>query len=880
MNSLLKKLKDCSPELFSRSNETKKIISPILYKFQNFFPEYTDHSVQHSETVLDRASLILKADISQLNESEIYVLVLGCYLHDVGMAPSEEKLNELKKQNEINQCSENFSDYLREVHQQLSHDFVIENWELLKIPNKSYAQAIAKLCLGHRKADLIDFMEFPDTFPVETGKTVNIPYLTGILKLADELDITNERIPEILFHHFYPTNLFSQQEWEKHKVNWNINVCNANIVITGEVTNQFLYERILEQHNKISQVLDDLQKICGRLPFSSQKKFSLHKIESHIKTIGFKPIKIGFTFDPQNTLETLVGKNLYGDKLVAIREALSNSIDSCKYKKSLFQNYNPEISIYKKGDKLIVEDNALGMDEDIVKNYFSKLASSYYSLPDVQNTYESIGQFGIGVYSYFLICDKFDVKTKKENAESLSFRVTKDALSYFTFFDEADRNSTGTTITFYLTEELNVEKVQRALENYIRFVDIPIKFFDEEEIKTTIAKKEIDVNKNDLIDLIRPPYHDLIPNLMIIKADVHEKEYDAVLGLILEKEKGQAPSPRFFSSPETYSMSSEKVEISQKGIYIGSPHYLIGSVLKNSIVKVNFKSKQQLSLERSRILSETVLVDLINELELEVLKKLFGKWNKLNDVDKTKHIKRLIYYSFHDRGYWREKLPYNIVKFVEEHFLLQVYKNNKFSYLTLKSLLKEDSFLLASSKFVMTDANKNKYLEARIDIVDLSKNLKLPILYCDGDRDEDDFYFRLLHEQRVGVKVVSVGGKAFYLFETRQNTIAENEMIINITRMRTFPFEKGEQIIADLGIENGEILNSKHSLVKYLLKQYSTIENNSTLMEYMKSFFETIKEMYAYSANKKNLLHKAKQFLKKINTSMGTDFKISSSDFF
>ena len=71
---------------------------------------FTDHSVKHSERVLNIALNITKGLQIKLNKREMFVLVAACYLHDIGMQwgnfceKSEEDGASLEEWNEIRQC--------------------------------------------------------------------------------------------------------------------------------------------------------------------------------------------------------------------------------------------------------------------------------------------------------------------------------------------------------------------------------------------------------------------------------------------------------------------------------------------------------------------------------------------------------------------------------------------------------------------------------------------------------------------------------------------------------------------------------------------------------------------------------------------------------
>jgi len=69
MDKLFKLLKSKSNLLVSIQNCVKEI-TPILQRFITNFPDYTDHSINHSNTVLCYAELLLGNELKKLNEVE------------------------------------------------------------------------------------------------------------------------------------------------------------------------------------------------------------------------------------------------------------------------------------------------------------------------------------------------------------------------------------------------------------------------------------------------------------------------------------------------------------------------------------------------------------------------------------------------------------------------------------------------------------------------------------------------------------------------------------------------------------------------------------------------------------------------------------------
>lgn len=108
MNKLEIKLRELNPNLFGKLNETKEEVKLLLSQYIKNFPEYTDHSIHHTEKVYEIVADVLNDDeIENLNDDEIYILSMSSYLHDIGMCIPEEKIKiiadteELLKEREL-----------------------------------------------------------------------------------------------------------------------------------------------------------------------------------------------------------------------------------------------------------------------------------------------------------------------------------------------------------------------------------------------------------------------------------------------------------------------------------------------------------------------------------------------------------------------------------------------------------------------------------------------------------------------------------------------------------------------------------------------------------------------------------------------------------
>ena len=199
----------------------------------------------------------------------------------------------------------------------------------------------------------------------------------------------------------------------------------------------------------------------------------------------------------------LIKKFLYSDHEIFLRELVSNATDATLKLKHLtsigeakVEYGNPliEIKVDKKGKKLHVIDQGLGMTEEEVKKYINEVAFS--GAEEFLNKYEDsakdagiIGHFGLGFYSAFMVAHKVEIITKSYQDEP-AVHWTCDGSPNFTI-EESDKKERGTEIILHIaddsTEFLEESRIRELLRKYNKFMPVPIKFGTKTE---TLPKPE------------------------------------------------------------------------------------------------------------------------------------------------------------------------------------------------------------------------------------------------------------------------------------------------------------------------------------------------------------------------------------------------------
>lgn len=192
----------------------------------------------------------------------------------------------------------------------------------------------------------------------------------------------------------------------------------------------------------------------------------------------------------------LIKKFLYSDHEIFLRELVSNATDATLKLKHLtnvgdakveYGNPQIEVKIDKKGKKLHIIDQGLGMTAEEVEKYINQVAFS--GAEEFLDKYKDsakdsgiIGHFGLGFYSAFMVAEKVEIITKSHKDEPAA-HWTCDGSPEFTL-EASDKTDRGTEIILHIAEDstefLEESRITELLNKYNKFMPIPIKFGTKE----------------------------------------------------------------------------------------------------------------------------------------------------------------------------------------------------------------------------------------------------------------------------------------------------------------------------------------------------------------------------------------------------------------
>ena len=217
----------------------------------------------------------------------------------------------------------------------------------------------------------------------------------------------------------------------------------------------------------------------------------------------------------------LIKKFLYSDHEIFLRELISNATDATlklKHLSSIGENKveigNPliEIKVDKKGKKIHITDQGIGMTSDEVKKYINQVAFSgaeefLEKYKDSAKDSGIIGHFGLGFYSAFMVSDKVEIITKSYKNDPAA-HWTCDGSPEYTL-KKCDKENRGTEIILHISKDskefLEETRIRTLLTKYNKFMPVPIKFGTKEISKKVGEGKDEKEVKETVDDIVNNP---------------------------------------------------------------------------------------------------------------------------------------------------------------------------------------------------------------------------------------------------------------------------------------------------------------------------------------------------------------------------------------
>lgn len=470
-----------------------------------FFPGFTDHSPRHINEVLTTASsLISDGSRDLLSSEDAHILALAILLHDCGMHLTQDGFRSVISDESEPICSHfdqkswnvlwqeflseasrfsqqklesvfgdtnpvdisrfdpsNLSErdlllageFVRRHHARLAHEIALRgvppfthglNIDSVDRDLLGIAGLVAR---SHNLPVRSSFDYLEERYDIREYRNIKIPYLMGLLRIADYIQVQSERANANLLKVKELRSSISVQEWKAHFAVKHVSTRNEDpeaIFVNVEPENAKTYLKLSALFKDIQRELDEtwatLGEVYGRFAPLDTLGLTIRRIRSSLddvpklsRRISFVPVRAAFKSSDAELLELLIGP-LYGyEPAIGVRELIQNAVDACRELEDLNididtseqrqQDTDVEIVLKEElGTKTLrVSDRGTGMTPDVVLNYFLVAGASFRN-SDVWKERHSDeqgrsrvmrgGRFGVGALAAFLIGKKIRVETR------------------------------------------------------------------------------------------------------------------------------------------------------------------------------------------------------------------------------------------------------------------------------------------------------------------------------------------------------------------------------------------------------------------------------------------------------------------------------------
>lgn len=271
--SLERRLKELDPGLHARFVDTVFSLQQILSNYQLIFPLFTDHTELHSLNIIEFCNKLIGEQVNKLNADEIYCILLGCYFHDTGMGISHKDFEEFSKQIDFGSYFEthskdNYPEIVRNFHNEYSGLFIKKYARFFEFPSEAHLFAIIQISRGHRKTDLFDEKEYPISLLTPNGNTICLPYLSALVRLADEIDVTASRNSEAIYDLSKIVEEVHLIEFMKHEAVRGLEIKEKEFVMYVHTDDEKILNSLYKLLEKMIKTLQECRNVTnGRTPY-------------------------------------------------------------------------------------------------------------------------------------------------------------------------------------------------------------------------------------------------------------------------------------------------------------------------------------------------------------------------------------------------------------------------------------------------------------------------------------------------------------------------------------------------------------------------------------------------------------------------------------
>ena len=409
-------------------------ISCYLETSPFYFDGYTTHGASHVTAVLDYADkLIPPSTYKNLSELDISILVLGIFLHDLGMYIKESGLKQLLQREARDVCDDHgknctwqelwdhfikklknssgkeldeiFADkehifelsspqvsaaFIRKYHHLIAYHIAIHGFpgkithELFGGISKDIVKLVGLLAKSHGMS-MRELSKEVNAFGYDNNLPLGVPiyYLMAILRLADLLDADGNRAPRILSDMNDFCSPKSEKEWTLNQLikgrQWAEDTGKPETLkMIAVPTNSKQFLELKAWFDYWQKELDLSWAVIGET-HNDKFKLSIRRITSNIFDAQYDFVTNPIELKVNPDIVKLLVAPLYGDDpSYGVRELLQNAIDACNERTELDGTVGEIIiDVDKETGIFTITDNGIGMGEEVIADYYLSAGASY-----------------------------------------------------------------------------------------------------------------------------------------------------------------------------------------------------------------------------------------------------------------------------------------------------------------------------------------------------------------------------------------------------------------------------------------------------------------------------------------------------------------------
>lgn len=590
------------------------------------FKTYTLHDEIHISNVMTNILMLLGDSKDRLTRDECAILLMCACCHDIGMSITEEEKEFLRScpdcmqiylnnndqdyiaaygniDNEtINITDEIIQHYVRANHHKRVYDkmqkYIAQHDNIwpISLGSSISMHDLCQVCQSH--GENIERIKHLQHFSPD----LDLQFCAILLRLGDILDFDTTRAPDSLYQYINLSQLDgnenkkSRNEWEKHQESHGFTILEDAhqipiLLYKADCTSIETERAIISYLIWVEEELTDCWELIPYLE-TRWRDFRLpNKIKHTITVNGYLSGEYKLTLDQEQVLELLTGQAIYEDPAIFVRELIQNAIDAIRTRKQLDKhlpkNWQPQIKIRTWMDQdgahwFCIEDNGMGMTEQMLRECFLKVGRSYYRSSQFQadrirsqssRDYWPISHFGIGLLSCFMggsNDNRIEVTTRHfpeshtpYPAYRLSMKGTSGYYHLSNSFDHQitapkmpnssihfiDKPGTIIAVKIGLLQSSSMHSFWKIIEKYVVYPEIPIVYEAEEMNQTYEYPSEVKFLE-DIYNAVPKPEDGIYRPIM--QDDICDEAFQQIQERYPEISWEERPRIEFYCLPLDY----------------------------------------------------------------------------------------------------------------------------------------------------------------------------------------------------------------------------------------------------------------------------------------------------------------------------------------